>query len=285
MPYDLKIIIFKATECDPNRRYDTAEHLADDLERLLQHRPIRARYVPPWEHTTRWMKRNPLAAALSVIAIGLLVGVITTTTFGYISAKAGEQRETALRESEQEQRLSEVKQRQRAEAALQVAMESLEELFTQIEANRRPGQRLAPSEARGMLDALERMLKFYEQLADQGQTGPESEVRMAEALRRKGDLHRNLHEYEDAERALLNAILLLERLISETPDEVEPRIQHARAHYTLGRIYRDMKRDDEGDVLIQRAISELEALPQDAPQRRHIEGLLGRFRKGGTSSF
>ena len=94
-----------------------------------------------------------------------------------------------------------------------------------------------------------------------------------------GDLHRSLHEYDDAEAALLQAIASLERLIENMPDETEPHIQHARANYTLGRVYRDMGRRDEGDALIQFAITELEALPNDAPQRRHIQELLSRFRR------
>jgi serine/threonine protein kinase len=171
-PYDFEVIVLKATEPDQTKRYATAKDLADDLERLLTNYPVRARHVTSLEHAIRWMQRNPLAAALSCIATILLIGVITTTTVGYFSAKAGERREAALRASEQEQRMREAEQRERAEAALQVAMESLDELFTQIESSRRPGQRLDSDEARGMLDALKRMLAFYEQLAIQGHGGP-----------------------------------------------------------------------------------------------------------------
>lgn len=280
LPRDLEAILLKATAKDVSQRYGTAKDLADDLERLLANRPVLARRITPVGRAIRWMQRNPLAAVLSCIASVLLIGVITATTLGYIWAKAGERRESALRQSEQEQRLSEAEQRQRAEAALQVAMESLEELFAQIESNRRPGQRLDPNQARGMLGALGRMLAFYEQLAEQGQDGHESQVRVTEALRRMGDLRRNLHEYEDAEAALLAAIASLDRLIDDTPDETKLHIQHARANYTLGRVYSDMGRGDEGDALIQLAITELEELPNDAPQRRHIQELLGRFRRG-----
>ncbi len=279
LPRDLEAILLKATAKDVSQRYRAAKDLADDLERLLANRPVLARRTTPVGHAIRWMQRNPLATVLSCIATVLLVGVITATALGYLSARAGERRESALRKAEQEQRLREVEQRQRAEAALQVAMESLDELFTQIESNRRPGQRLDPTEARAMLDALQRMLVFYEQLAEQGQGGPESQIRVAEALRRMGDLHRSLHDYEAAESTLLEAIASLEGLIEDMPDETEPHIQHARANYTLGRVYRDMGRRDEGDSLIQFAITELEALPSDAPQRRHIQELLSRFRR------
>ncbi len=279
VPRDLEAILRKATDKDELQRYRTARDLADDLERLLANRPVRARRMTPVGRAVRWTQRNPLAAVLSCIAATLLIGVITATTIGYLSAKAGERREAALRQSEQEQRMREADQRRRAEAALRLAMESLDELFAQIESNRRPGQRLSPEEARGMLDALGRMLAFYEQLAEQGQGGLESQIRVAEALRRMGDLHRSLNEYDNAESTLLDAIALLDRLIEDSPDQTEPRIQHARANYTLGRVFRDIDRFDEGDALIQSAIAELESLPEGSPPRRHIQELLNRFRR------
>ncbi len=276
---DLEAILLKATCREASQRYATAKDFADDLERLLENRPVRARRVTPLEHAIRWTQRNPLAAALSFIAAVLLIGVVTTTTLGYISAKAGEGREAALRQSEQEQRLREAKERQRAEAALQVAMETLGELFAQIESSRRPGQKLDPKQARRVLDALGRMMAFYEQLAEQGQRGPESQMRVAEALRRMGDLHRCLHKYDDAEVSLLEAISLLDHRIDDASEDTEVHIEHARANYTLGRVYWDMGRRDEGDALIQFAITKLEALPNDSPQRRHIQDLLSRFRR------
>ncbi|TWU39779.1 serine/threonine protein kinase [Novipirellula artificiosorum] len=279
LPRDLEAILRKATDKEELQRYHTAKDLADDLERLLSNRPVRARRITPLGHAVRWTQRNPLAAALSCIAAVLFIGIITATTQGYLSAKAGERREAAMRQSEQEQRLREGEQRRRAEAALEVAIKSLDELFSQIESNRRPGQRLAPEEAQSMLAAIERMLAFYEQLAEQGQSGPESQIPMAEALRRMGDLQRSLHEYEDAESTLLTAIALLDRLIEDRPDQAVAQIQHARANYTLGRVYRDTGRLDEGDALIQLAITELEDLPDNAPQRRHLQELLSRFRR------
>jgi eukaryotic-like serine/threonine-protein kinase len=290
LPRDLEAILRKATDTQCSRRYVSAKELADDLECLLENHPVLARRITPIGHAIRWMQRNPLAAMLSCIASVLLLGVITATTIGYISAKAGEQRETALRISEQQQRLSEAEQRQRAEAALKVAMESLEELFTQIESARTPGERLDPGQAQSMRDALGRMLAFYQQIAEQGQDSLRIQLRMAEALRRLGDIQRTLREYDQAEANLHKGISILDRLIVEdsgnggeyTEDgggyTEDLQIQRARASYTLGRVYHDMERHDEGDLLIQLAISDLESLPEAVPQRRHVEELLGRFR-------
>jgi tetratricopeptide (TPR) repeat protein len=293
VPRDLETIVTKAMAKEPKHRYQTAGELADDLQRYLDERPIRARHVTILERAWRWSRRNRRLAAMSAVSLVLLIAVSLLSTVGYVQLRwAYDQVDTALGHARQStadavtakreaeaQRDHTQREYERAEAALQVAMESLEELFAQIEAARRPGQRLDPKEARGMLDALERMLAFHERLAEQGQGGPESQIRVAEALRRMGDLYRSLHEYDDAEAALLRAIASLEGLIEEVPDETEPHIQYARANYTLGRVYRDMGRRDEGDPLIQLAVTELEALPSDAPQRRHIQELLSRFRR------
>jgi WD40 repeat protein len=73
IPRDLETIVLKAIEKEPNRRYQTAEELADDLRCLLQDRPIRARRSALWERTWRWCRRNRVVAGLSAAVFLLLV--------------------------------------------------------------------------------------------------------------------------------------------------------------------------------------------------------------------
>jgi tetratricopeptide (TPR) repeat protein len=289
VPLDFRAIVAKAIDKESSKRYQSAKELADDLRRLLENRPVHARRITAIGRMKRWMQRNPLAASLSVIAAVSILGVVTATTAGYFSARAGQQRESQLRVAEQQQRLRETEQRRRAEMALQVAVESLEELFTQIESNRTPGQRLAESEAQDMLDALGRMLAFYQRLDEQGEGSVGLRLRKAETLRRLGDLHRGMRRYDEAEQSLREALLILDNShvldfastapAKPTADYVAALIQHARANYTLGRVYRDRGQGEEESRLIQTAIEELESLPDRGHQRRHIAELLRRFRK------
>ena len=62
LPRDLAIVIAKAMEKEPDRRYATAGALADDLERVLQGEAIHARPLGWAEQGARWVRRNPLAA-------------------------------------------------------------------------------------------------------------------------------------------------------------------------------------------------------------------------------
>jgi tetratricopeptide (TPR) repeat protein len=71
VPRDLAVIVAKCLEKLPGRRYATARAVAADLERFLAHKPIAARPVGRFEHAVRWVRRNPVPAALLfVLATG-----------------------------------------------------------------------------------------------------------------------------------------------------------------------------------------------------------------------
>ena len=53
----------KGLEKERSRRYQTAGELADDLQRFLEDRPIRARRVSQIERLGRWCRRNPVVAS------------------------------------------------------------------------------------------------------------------------------------------------------------------------------------------------------------------------------
>lgn len=73
-PKDLETICLKCLQKDPKKRYHSAMELAEDLERFLDHRPIKARPVGIVEQVFRWMKRHPGIASLLLI-IFLLLGI------------------------------------------------------------------------------------------------------------------------------------------------------------------------------------------------------------------
>ena len=91
---ELDVIVATALERDLDRRYPTAYELAEELRRVCEYEPIRARPAGPLLKLTRWATRHPaLAASLSITFFSLVAGLVTTN---YLRGK-----ERAAREKEQ----------------------------------------------------------------------------------------------------------------------------------------------------------------------------------------
>jgi TolB-like protein/tRNA A-37 threonylcarbamoyl transferase component Bud32 len=76
---DLSTICLKCLEKDPKRRYSSALALAEDLDRWLNHEPIRARRTGVFTRGKKWVRRNPgiavMAAMLLAVAVPLGVNI------------------------------------------------------------------------------------------------------------------------------------------------------------------------------------------------------------------
>jgi len=78
IPQDLETICLKMMEKDPDKRYQTAGAVAEDLRRYVNRFAISARRVGPLGRTVRWVKRHQAVSALITCA---LVAVIIAAFF------------------------------------------------------------------------------------------------------------------------------------------------------------------------------------------------------------
>jgi WD40 repeat protein/tRNA A-37 threonylcarbamoyl transferase component Bud32/tetratricopeptide (TPR) repeat protein len=87
VPRDLSTITMKCLEKAPERRYASAQALADDLGRFLDGRPIQARAVSRLEHLRRWAARNPIVAGLTAGLFLVLVAGIAGVSWKWQEAE------------------------------------------------------------------------------------------------------------------------------------------------------------------------------------------------------
>lgn len=243
IPRDLETIVLKAMAREPVHRYETAGELADDLQRFLEDRPIRARRTSAVEHAWRWCRRNPALATLTTTTILLLVGGIVGSSAGYV-------REAGLRaQAEAESR--------RAEANLAIAAEAFEDVFSKVSGEPLPhafekagddvwiGDAGLPAVGKKDALVLEGLLRFYDRFAAQNRDNTKWQHQSGQAYRRVGDIQQRLGRFREAKEAYGGAIGLYEHLVQSASDEADFVVELAAIHIQLGNMALATDRFDE----------------------------------------
>ena len=129
---DLDWITMKALEKDRTRRYETANGLAQDLERHLKNETIIARPPSPAYRFQKLVQRNKLAFAAAAVVSGVLVLGVLVSTWQAVRATHAKQEALAAQANEaklrQQAEAEELAARQRAYASdMNVAKQALNE--------------------------------------------------------------------------------------------------------------------------------------------------------------
>ncbi len=201
VPFDLGTICLKAMHREPSRRYESAEHFSDDLNRWLRGEPIRARPISSWERTLNWSRRNRRLAAMFGTVAGLLVALVGLSTYAAISNSIAERRIQAekvlvLRANHNLELEAAKATRQR-----QVAIDALNSLVTKVQTElaSRPGTipiRQALLET--ALSGLERITADGES-SSLDATSIEAHIRKGEVLDLLGQTKNAMSEFSLAE--------------------------------------------------------------------------------------
>ena len=192
---DLDAIALMALRREPDRRYASVEHLADDLRRHLDGHTVRARRSTWTYRTASFVQRHPAGAAAAAAVALALVAIAAISVVH--SARVERERDRAV--------AAEARARSEADAARQVA-EFLRNLF----------QGANPSESRGAtVTARELVERGVERVDRELEGQPALQARM---LRELGEVQHTLGLYAEA-RALLERSL--DRLATAGPNDEE----------------------------------------------------------------
>jgi serine/threonine protein kinase len=172
IPQDLETILLKAMAKSPGDRYTSAQAMADDFQRFLDHQPIRARRPSPPERMVKWARRHkPLVIAGVLLVFMAAVGFLASTVLiarEHAKTKAAYARErTKSQEAEDQRREAEARFRQ-ARAAV--------DTFTRLGEEELAGRPMMYQLRRRFLEAS---LDYYESFLDERPDDPAVQADLA----------------------------------------------------------------------------------------------------------
>ncbi len=262
---ELEAICLKCLEKDPKRRYATAEELAEDLQRYLDHKPIRARR-PTFLKATFWWGRRQKGWIKVAVALGHVVFLLGTWLTARVQVhSAAVLREVALVREQQ------ALERARALTARQ-AMD--EPMFPQLAEDPEfspPGQR----ETRPQL--LEEALRLYEGILREKGEDPEARRRVALAYCQVGAIHQRLGQPERARSDYRAALAALEPVVSNMPTTPDTRAVLVASANRLAPLLRNQGQPAEAEQLLDQTLRSLQPTLEADTRHPILRSLLQDF--------
>jgi serine/threonine protein kinase/tetratricopeptide (TPR) repeat protein len=253
---ELDWIVMKCLEKDRERRYETANGLARDLQRYLADEPVQA-CPPSAGYRLRKFVRKHRPALLTVAAfLVLLVAGVVVSTWQAVRAWQAEAR--ALQERDQKD-----EQRRRAKTNLDRAIKAIDQMLTRVGEQRLKHIPQFDEERRKL---LEDALTLYQGMLDENSDEQEVRLETGRAYRRMGEISRLLGQDAEAERAYARSVSLLGALAAEYAANPEYQYALAQSQRLLGFLYYTVaKRLQDAEAAYSYALEITRQLTHDHP--------------------
>jgi serine/threonine protein kinase len=243
---ELDWIVMKALEKDRNRRYETANGFAADVERYLCDEPVAAGPPSTVYRFRKFVRRHKRAlATLTGLFLMLLVATVTLAVSTVLVRREQGRTQTANLQLKDN---------------LELALQTLDEIYLKVAEERLPRD---PARKQEQLELLKKALGFYERFAQQNSTDAEVRKAQAKAHERAGSIRVLLDQNTSAEQDLDRSINLYEALRAERPDDRDVRFGLATAYLNLahmqfrrGRHTDAIRNLDLGQPLLEELVAE-----------------------------
>lgn len=214
IPVDLETIVMKALEKEPQRRYQTAAELMEELRRFRDGEPILSRSATRLERAVKWARRRPAVAGL--MALVFLVGTLgfSFSTWQWMRA-ARERDDRAIAQT-------------RAEESLQRARDAVSAMLTQVGDKR---LRNIPHMETLRQQLLEEAIRFNRSLVSIS-NDPDVRADTGEAHLMLADIYLMLGRTEAARQSFHDALTTFEDLHEDEPQSSEYAHRLAAAYTT-----------------------------------------------------
>jgi len=227
---DLDAILLKALRKEPEQRYVTAEAFAEDIQRYLEGRPVRARRGTWGYHARKYVQRNAWRVGAAAVIVLLLLGYAATVTVQ--RRQVAEERDRAQREADKAEEMTSF----------------LMDLFEISDPDEAQGETVT---AREMLDNGAR--RIQQELDEQ----PEVQALMMNTI---GQVYEKLGLYDDALILLDTSLALRRRLFSP------PHADIAGGLYALAEGHASLGDYDQAETHLREAIAMWRRLPDNEEQ-------------------
>jgi serine/threonine protein kinase/tetratricopeptide (TPR) repeat protein len=256
---ELDWIVMKALEKDRNRRYETANGLAMDVQRYLADEAVQACPPSAWYRLRKIVRRHKRAVFATLVFVLLLLAGIVGTTTGLVRALGAERRAVTERDEKEEARRQ---TRQTLNTMTDAVLLDLLGRQTELTEEHR--------------EFLKKVLDYHAAFAVALGDDPDGRASRGDGYFRVGTIRHRLGELKLAESAMYDALAIRKQLVDDFPNRSDYQHDLSVSYTNLGVLLRHTGQPKKAEEAFDHALAIQKQLAAEFPIRSDFRHELAR---------